>query len=396
MENPSRSQFAPETTSHLRKGVPKRPRRRPLILDTPFRVQPSQNAFQLNLFVELFVELYMPGKEGNDRITVLPSGWIPCLLSIYQSRHELLDTCLLSLCTGFVSRKNGDPKLAGQALELYLKSIQSLRQSEIWSTKTKIKEERVLVLIASTIILNYCESLAVNNTGQGNLAHKRGGLQLDPDYLIQKLVEIMISMPALIEHADNLEASDCSTKKDAKRVRNSAQGLLLLAWKLDCRLRDWHSEMSSVITLPTRIQGPSSLGRVNRSSFRVSTLQYAERDGNIVWSTYWSFSLQINLLIKQLQSRHASASKDVPYPSVLPLQLEQLGEDYDVLDLYAENIMDSLFTNSGDTADAHDATYSVFSLHCYWKHRRDEEKLRWCIDAWREIKHCGIHHFGME
>lgn len=197
-------------------------------------------------------------------------------------------------------------------------------------------------------------------------------------------------MPTIMECADKLDALDCSTKQTALQQQRVAEELLKVTAKLTRNLRSWYLELIDRIPPPMPIcMAPSTAEE--RDHIRVGEMHYARSGDNYLWILYWMFCLYLNLLIKQLQARHAQLAKSLATPLQLPAELVELRLDYEILDRYADNIRKSVFSRFQTSAfDAQETMAPVFTLQWYYEQRRNADKIRWCIDAMRTIEHRGL------
>ncbi|KAE9382231.1 hypothetical protein N431DRAFT_458767 [Stipitochalara longipes BDJ] len=400
----------------------------------------DQTAASCELFTELFLGMFMPVGYDLHNAVMVPGGWVSLFPTLFHGKDDLLTKSLLALYTGFVGRRNRDVRLTCLSIELYANALQLLRESGIWSSKRR--QLGLDAKLASIIVFSRCELFASEGGDGGYMAHIRGGLEVvkrfatglphselmkmmvkkfrilgyyasirhrtgffmsnppynklylaetgDCDYIIQKGFESIITMPTIMECADKIDSPDSATKWTVLELQRAIRHLLILTAKIVKSLNSWYFELSNAISapVPTYTTPPTVEGG---NYLCVGQLHYARAGDNYIWILYWVFSLYLNLLIKQLQSRHAKLVQLLAKPVQLPIELAELGLGYEILDEYADNIRKSLFGGCETSAfDAQETMAPVFTLQWYYEQRGDAAKIRWCIDAIRTLEQQGL------
>ncbi|KAH8894333.1 hypothetical protein GQ53DRAFT_839941 [Thozetella sp. PMI_491] len=371
---------------------------------------------------------------------MVPGGWVSLFPAVFHGKDNLLNKSLLALYTGFVGRRNGDEGLADLGMQLYADALYQLRTSDLWSPRKKQLD--VDAKLASIIVFSRCELFTAQAGGGGYMAHVRGGLELlrrhatrlprnelskmivkklrilglyatirhrepffmskepfsslyvaepgDPDYIPQRGFESMAKFPALAKRADELDTRKYTGTKAAMSGQRTAQSLLEAAKTLAENLRSWHSELTAAIPAPKHAFAASTTGHATHG-FPTGYLHYAGPGHNYVWMLYWVFALYVNLLIKQLQIRHAQLASLLAEPRSLPSDLAELGISYDTLDEYAENISKSIFgTYHSSALEAQETMAPIFTLQWYYEQRGDAVKIHRCIETIRILEHEGL------
>jgi hypothetical protein len=118
----------------------------------------------------------MGNNHDGELTTMLPGGWMSVVPTLFHGQHDLLSMSLLAMYTGFVGRKKEDFQLKSLAMNLYAKSIQTLRQASIWTCSRQ--QSDIDARIATILVFSRCELLSVEENSGGYMAHLRGGLHL--------------------------------------------------------------------------------------------------------------------------------------------------------------------------------------------------------------------------
>jgi len=210
----------------------------------------------------------------------------------------------------------------------------------------------------------------------------------DPDYLTQRCLESMISMPTIMEEADALEGAKFNSPEEKSCGRIEAARLLQLALCLERYLASWITEIQE-----TGIEPPSSSGTITLQAqpplhFAPRHLHYTNSEAADLWAFFWSISIHLHELIGQIRPRYAALSEASPaaYPPLSP-ELARAGKDRATLNEYAENICGTAFTGLRSCPfTVHATTVALYTAQWYYKRQGVHEKLRWCTEAVRVLQ----------
>ncbi|EHK17821.1 uncharacterized protein TRIVIDRAFT_210230 [Trichoderma virens Gv29-8] len=346
----------------------------------PLCMQLGQTAVVCDAFSGVFLDLLFPKKTNQQQYVNSPDGWISSLATLLNGRNETLNQGLLTLYTGFVSRKNGDAALINRSAELYSNGLHALRGSDIIWVRQKPSPMDIGSTLASIIIFSRVELLAGEGANGGYMAHIKGAKKEDPNYLTHKAIEAVIALPTICEYADRLDAIVFLTERKVQRGLLATRYLLSHASVMERNLDRWLREMAAVTPCPIATAVPDG------DIAQPQVVGIAAAQANDLWMLHWSLEIRFNLLIKQLQTRFTSLSALFSDPVQLPGRLTSLGKDYSILDLFANYIKRTLARGLGDnTLQVQGAMAYFFNLHWYWEQRGNAEQKNWCLQRLQDM-----------
>ncbi|VUC30191.1 unnamed protein product [Clonostachys rosea] len=376
---------------------------------------------------------------------MLPGGWLRSLPSTFHYRDQTLDRSLLALYAGFVSKREQDPRLAKISVECYIKSLHTLRNSDVWVKKTPSTAE-INTTLATVLVLSRVELMSGEDGSGGYVAHIRAGLQLlkrlppsiscdneltwmlakrlrclgfynaarqrrsffmaqspfdewcfarpeEPDYLLQRAIDIAIGMPTIMEKADALDASAPMSENDLRRCLRAAKHLLEQAFDVTENLEQWLLETREARLSSSIMQARdyASSGGVGGSRAENSPPYFDPSSYSLLISWYFCLRIYLFFLVKQLRTRHDTFSKLLANPPRLPLHLRTFEQNCATVDRYAWSIRRSVTTALTASAfEAQEALVLIFTLYRYWKEKGDDHNALCCIYWLEEIKSQGL------
>ncbi|CAH0047354.1 unnamed protein product [Clonostachys solani] len=348
---------------------------------------------------------------------------------MFHYRDQTLDRSLLALYAGFVGKRERDPRLAKISVECYIKSLHTLRNSDVWVKKRPSAAE-INATLATVLVLSRVELMSGEDGSGGYVAHIRAGLQLlrrphpsisrdneltwmlakrlrclgfynaarqrrsffmaqspfsewcfsrpsEPDYLLQKAIDVAISIPTIMEEADALDASASMSEDDLRRCLRTAKRLLGQAFEVAENLEQWlletrEARLSSSII---QAQGYASTGEAG-DCWEENTPPYFDPSS-------YSLLISCNFGCAMMRVRNW-----LPH---LPLHLRTFEQNCATVDRYALSIRRSVTTALTASAfEAQEALVLIFTLYRYWKGKGDDHNALCCIHWLEEIKSRGL------
>ncbi|KAH8804584.1 hypothetical protein F5884DRAFT_884188 [Xylogone sp. PMI_703] len=333
-------------------------------------VIPNQRAVSCELFIGMFMDLFLPrGRQITDRMISLPGGWLCLLPTLFHGQYEVLTQSLLALYTGYVGSRNGDSGLLSRGIELYGNALQGVNDNIGAKLATTMVLSRCELLLAQggmELIKQFGSRLPSNELIKlivkkyrclafyEGCRHRRASFMVyppynklstavpsDPDYFAQRLFEKMLWVPALIEQADRLDVLQFTTDKEVRQGRLMIKDLLNFALKLENHLTQYYSEICQSAQSP-RFTPLETSKHSNFPKYRLKVptqstdskyrLLYANNEDSYLWILYWGVAISLYDPVKQLHARYTKLEELFPGSDPLPQDLIALNKDDSVID----------------------------------------------------------------
>jgi hypothetical protein len=174
------------------------------------------------------------------------------------------------------------------------------------------------------------------------------------------------------------------TPDEATRAQKTCLELLRLTTVLDKTFSTWVDDMKQATITPVRSKA-IPVANNGKAPFQSYWLHYNSDIDSFLWTMYWSLSLQLHQVIKQLQSRHARLVAELGDRAVpLPQDLANLGVDDDTLDQYVENICASLSPQMNSFI-AQESVPGLIGAQWYYANRGDSKKAQSFVELLNTI-----------